>query len=240
MPPALWNAAKALKAPKTYPSWESAAKAAGQYADLPVNEFRAARRALNLARGFVPDMTGSPLLAVLGLATGPISVTDIGGATGEVGAALVARFPGLAYTVVENPTLVGLMSADGPVRFVTQIPDRCDVFYSSGTIHYLENPYEAMKISFSSASKAVILVRNSFAEREIYTVDRPRLHENGSGLIPEGFLDREITYPRRTVSEARVQDLAREAGFTLAYRNTGNEPPSVPGAYDAQLVFLKP
>lgn len=237
-PPALWAALRAIKAPKVYRTWAEAASAAGAYDASLINEFRAARAALNSGGEYSPDLTGSPLLALLAASTAPVSVTDFGGGTGEDGAALKRLIPGLTYTVAEIPALVALMPPGGPVQFVTHIPASCDWFYSAGVLQYLERPYEALAEGLKTARRGVILTRNFFGP-PAFLAQRSRLHENGSGAIPPDWPDRIITYPVQTMQEAQLVQAVAEARFRLAYRAPGDCTPFIPGAYGADLVFLK-
>ena len=41
-----------------------------------------------------------------------------------------------------------------------------DIIYSSGTIQYLKNPYEALKVIGDSKSKMVAFSRNSFGQKK--------------------------------------------------------------------------
>jgi putative methyltransferase (TIGR04325 family) len=166
-----------------------------------------------------------------------LSITDFGGATGDLGADFLAAFPAGSYTVVENPTLVSLMSNQGPVRFATEIPGRCDIFYSSSCLQYLVDPVGVLADGFASAKLAVVLVRNSFSDAERFYVQRSRLFDNGGGPLPEGFENCWISYPHRTLVEQDVAALAASQGFRCIARL--EEPKTFPRSYSKQLVFWR-
>jgi len=156
------------------PSWQRAAAAASAYSDEMLNRFRVER-----SIGRIPDgslLTSNILYPIVMALNKPALVlTDLGGAVGELGEDFLARFPGSKYVVVENPTLVEMIKERLGVEFSTTIPAECDVFFSSGTLQYLEHPLDALEAGFSSARLAVVLVRNSFCPVEVFRVQRTRL-----------------------------------------------------------------
>lgn len=194
-------------------SWADAVQRAGHYDDQTLTEFRLAR-----SRAFVPDGTllrGNVLGLVAAIFGKPdISVTDFGGSTGELGRDFTAQYPSARFTVVDVPALVVRCENLGGLSFATDVPDTCDIFYSSGTLQYLESPMEALERGMKSAKAFVILRRNHFADKIIFDIQRPWLWENGDGPVPEGFPNAPISYPRQTLVEADVTTLASRLGFT--------------------------
>jgi putative methyltransferase (TIGR04325 family) len=215
-----------------YPTWELAERAAGDadgYASAIMNEFRIARRA------GLDQAAYDPLLA--GFARDGCRVTDFGGSTGDLGDLLTEQNPSIRYTVVENPVMVGLMQKqETRVHFTTTIPDECDIFYSSSTLHYVRNPYDVLQKGFKSAAHYVILVRNNFADVEKFMVHRSRLYDNGSGPLPAGFENLVMRCPMRTVQESKIRDIALSFKFSpiVEKRDTGLDHK---GGYSMRLVF---
>ncbi len=236
VPPLVWDIARQLAHKnRIYRSWEAAAVAAGTYDDLLVNQFRAARHSE------VIDLSDNALAWLIEFIPGPSSIVDFGGATGEVGTALLATGADISCTVVENSTLVEQMRGRGGLRFTSDIPPSCDIFFTSGTLQFLPDPYAALEQGFASAKRAVVLKRNNFSEREVFRVHRSALFENGRGAIPPGFENRVISYPTRTVAESRVRQIAELHGFRLVARTHETDGVACPedGVYGAQLVFLR-
>ena len=231
---------EAAEAAKKATSWEDACARAGSYAADYVNRFRVMRGA-----GYIPD--GSFLRAnILAIAarscdkTG-MEITDLGGSTGELGADLLLRYPHSHYTVVENETLVELMTKErlrSEIFFSTTLPETCDIFYTSGTLQYLEDPMDTLGRGFKSARHAAILRRNNFSEIEKFDIQTSRLHHNGAGPVPANFPDQEISYPRRTLVEAQIVSLARSEGFELVAGLSGDDGAGE-GNYGKQLVFWR-
>lgn len=243
-PPILWSAIKALVAHPAaeYPSRDAAAAAAGAYSDTLVNDFRIAREEMNIGVGLDPDIRHLPLLWMTKVLGGNASVTDFGGATGEIGRALKKRFPHVRYTVVENPTMVRLMSAkDTQIDFTTTLPDSCDIFFTSSTLQYLPDPYVLLDQGLRSARFAALLARNSFSKTAIFRVQRSSLFENGRGAIPAGFKNVEISYPHQTIVEGRILEIADKAGFELISRIPKDDGifPHRNLVYGAELAFLR-
>jgi putative methyltransferase (TIGR04325 family) len=229
-----------LRGGRLYPSWASAKAAAPGYSGAELNRFKVARALERSPDGTLIRRSGLSLVtAAIGRAD--LRVTDLGGSVGELGDDFVSEFPHARYVVVENPTLVGLMKERKRLSFDVTIPGDCDIFFSSGTLQYLDDPVSAIDSGFASARHAVVLVRNSFSEAAIYRVQRTRLFDNGSGPIPPGFADTTIAYPHRTIAESSIHAAADRYGFrcvtciaeldgVLPYRGQ---------VYSRQLVFLK-
>lgn len=228
----------ALRAPKSYSSWTEACAGAGSYSAKLVNEFRAKRSAGRTVDGSV--LLGTPLGLVARMATsGPgLVVTDFGGATGDLGADFIAAFPGSRYVVVENETMVGLMQGASAVEFSTSIPSSCDIFYTSSTLQYLDDPLGVLAAGLDSARQFAVLVRNSFSDTDAYHVQTSPLFNNGSGPIPAGFQNTDITYPHRTVKEGEIMSLAASKGFECIAR-LEEWSGALMGSYGKQLIFRR-
>lgn len=215
-----------------YPTWELAERAAGDtdsYTGATINEFRIARRV------GLDQAAFDPLLAQF--VRDGCRVTDFGGSTGDLGDLLTEQNPSIHYTVVENPLMVSLMQKQATrVHFTTTIPDECDIFYSSSTLHYIRNPYDVLQQGFKSATHHVILVRNNFADDEKFMVHRSKLYDNGSGPLPAGFKNLVMRCPMRTVQERKIRDIALTCKFSpiVEKRDKGL---NHKGGYSMRLVF---
>lgn len=192
------------------------------YADETLTRFRIAREAL----GGEPNAEHLALL----LSLRPATVTDFGGAAGEMARALAAH--GIQVTVVENPTMVRLARRSAGVEFSTDIPAECDVFFSSGTIQYTPDPLAVLSKGFTSARMAVVLVRNAFSDQPAQHMQSSWLYDNGSGPIPPGFKNVRISYTTRTTRESDIG----APGFRL--QSAGDPKPEF-GGYGRDLVFVR-
>jgi putative methyltransferase (TIGR04325 family) len=222
-----------------YPSWEEACHAAGSYDNPNFNAFGVERSANRQADG---SALRSCLLYSIAIAAAPArEVIDFGGATGDIGIEFIREFPNSVYTVVESPSMVSIMRGKGVVRYQTELPPDCDIFFTSGTLQYVDSPFDVLSKAFSSARRAVVLVRNSFSYEEIFRVQRSALFQNGNGPIPPGYENVEIAYPHRTINENRVTELAIKHGFKCVARleEQSGVLPYSDKVYGKQLAFLK-
>jgi putative methyltransferase (TIGR04325 family) len=237
LPAGVVSALRQAMAGPAVPSWEAACAGAGSYDDGLVNRFRVERHELYASDGSALKNCVLNIVAQRFPDAG-LTVTDFGGATGILGTDFLKAFPRSDYVVVENPTMVSLMQGRSPVKFSTEMPPACDIFFTSSALQYVDDPLAVLKQGFSSATRAVILVRNSFSETETFHVQTSRLFANGMGPIPHGYSDCEISYPHRTIRESDVMTLAEGAGFTCVAR-LEEISGAIGDSYGRQLVFLR-
>ncbi|HWE72515.1 MAG TPA: hypothetical protein VG328_05090 [Stellaceae bacterium] len=220
-------------------SWKDACEAADSYGAEIINKFR-------LDRSLGRQSDGSLLKnSVLGLVMSLLNkanplVTDFGGGTGDLGVDLRAVYPLATYTVVENPTMVELVGNElRGILFSNTIPPVCDIFFSSSTLQYLEDPEYLLKRGISTAHHAVVLVRNCFSDRVRFGVQKSALFDNGIGPIPPGWQNRQISYPHRTLIEKEVISTVESHGFTCVANLEEHSGAAMPGTYGRQLVFWR-
>jgi putative methyltransferase (TIGR04325 family) len=225
---------------RSFPTWKEAQSKASSYLDQQFCAFRIARAKLRTPDGTLLA-TNLLYLAARSLGIDSLSVTDFGGSTGELGVDFLNAFPIASYTVAEVPTLVSMMNSGSGVKFSTEIPAQCDIFFSSGALQYLDDPRAILAAGFASARHAVVLARNSFCESEIFRVQKSRLFNNGSGPVPAGFDNVTMSYPHRTIQESAVQKIAREHGFRCIARIEESDGvlPYRGMVYGRQLVFVR-
>ena len=228
-----------LRGGRGYPTWEQACAAASCYDNEALNAFKVARSAQRRVDGSL--LTANVLqLTALGLNKPEIAVTDFGGSTGDLGRDFLAMWPAASYTVVETAALVAMMQGTSAVRFEHAMPGSCDVFFSSGTLQYVDSPMKVLAEGFASARHAVVLARNTFCGEALYYVQRSKLFENGYGPIPEGFRNTTVRYPHQTINEGSVNALADRHGFHCVARLEEVIDLQHPGkVYGKQLVFMK-
>ena len=243
IPPVIVGLYQRRLASRPVPTWRDAiAKSGNDYAMESLNAFRVERAILNRQNRGAPPDNFLTLVALLA-DRDQLSICDFGGATGELGEAILSRLPDVKYTVVENARLALLAKKklSTAVQFATTIPATCNIFFSSGTLQYIERPLEIWREALASAQFACILTRNSFSEQPIIRVQRSNLFDNGYGAIPAGYRNRKIFYPHQTISEQALTEVAKTYGFSLALRLAQNDGvlPYRNKVYGAQLVFIK-
>lgn len=233
IPPIFTRQAWSKVGAQTFPSWEDASRAAGDYSAETLNNFRAKRSAGRKVDGSL--LRASPLGLVARMASRPdLIVTDFGGATGDLGADFLAAFPQARFVVVENETLVGMMQGRSTVEFTRQIPASCDIFHTSTTLSYLEDPLAALAAGFDSAKQYVVLAHNSFCDVDAFHVQTSRLFSNGAGPVPEGFKDRDIS---SASNGARRSGHGFGQGQGIRMHLRIDEIAGTIGGYGMQLVF---
>lgn len=223
---------------KTYRTWGGAVAAAGAYDSDVLNRFRVARAKQDVRLPLSPAM----YCALTNLALPPeVQITDFGGGCGQLAKSFRLGWPATRWTVVEHPGLVRLLEPVKGITFTTHTPSACDIFYTGGTLQYLARPYRVLEAGFKSARLALVMERNSFSERRLVRVQHGRLYDNGSGPVPVGYLDREITYPHQTIKESRVRAIAARYGFGLFLRQdeTSGVLPFRDLVYGKRLVFIR-
>ncbi|WP_434733769.1 hypothetical protein NL154_05725 [Rhizobium sp. YTUHZ044] len=226
---------------KRYDSWVEAAAASADYAAPDLTAFRILR-----SRGIIGSEEAyirppARLLEAIETKTGRL--VDFGGSAGEMCATLQKKLPGWSFTVIETaPMANGSRPLRPSIAYSDQLPDAFDVFYSSGTLQYLEKPEQLWRDALSRTARYAYLARNAFSDRKIYSVQVSRLFDNGAGPIPLGFKNIRVRYPKQTLSEITICQIAEDAGFALVDRiadqNTG-----VTGTkddvYGADLLFKR-
>lgn len=226
---------------RRHKSWERAAAAAPAYADGDLTAFRIARSRQILGQEQSYVQPPDELLSVMDSISGRF--VDFGGATGEMCSVLQRRIPLWSFTVVETKAIAEAARGLRPaISYVDQMPEEFDVFYSSGTLQYLDEPEQLWRDALSRTAKHAYLARNSFSDRKIFSVQYSRLFDNGAGPIPPGYRNVRTRYPRQTLSEATITGIAAEMGFELvsrvADRNTGVTGTSGK-VYGADLLFRR-
>jgi len=88
-----------------------------------------------------------------------------------------------------------------------------DIIYSSGTIQYLKNPYEALKTIGQSKSKMVAFSRNSFGKENIYT-QLSFLNHHGTGKEPKNFKKKFVLFPHTVIEENLLKNI-----FSSSYKS---------------------
>jgi putative methyltransferase (TIGR04325 family) len=223
LPPFLLALARG-RPPRTHPSWaQTLAACPAAYADDRLNRFRHERARLNLAELGENDLTaGYALLKFAAFSAGggiPV-IVDFGGGCGEYGHVLGRHLSRkIDYRVVENETLARLCGSDPAfswATFTSTPPASADIFFTSGTVQYLPEPYDVLERCFSTTREFVILARNSFSRTErSFHVQRSRLADNGAGrTLPSGYdPEQPIFYPHGTIEIERVMAIAAQAGW---------------------------
>ena len=177
------------------------------------------------------------------------SFIDFGGACGESIILLKKLFGDEIQKkswIIESPQIVKESKEwkfTENINFSSQLMDvvsenKIDIFFTSGTIQSIENPYEIISNLARSNIPFIALTRNNFAENEIISAQISRLSDNGIGSHLEKYKDELIYYPNTTIIKKTIIDLFKENGYSLLFdsKNNTNINKTESGG---DLVFLK-
>lgn len=232
-------------------NWQTAIERCGSgYQDEMLNKFRIDRFKLNALDLKVDSLSlglEHLIIALLKSKKNKPVIVDFGGALGEYGYILrqVVDKP-FSYHVIENETLVRNVSADSYFHFAnfsSTFPEECDIFFSSGTLQSIENPYEIAIRAFKMSAEFVVFARNCFSTERLFRVQASHLFENGSGVIlPDGYeLQTIYKYPHQTILEDKIHNIASDNNWDCLlskYSNSGVIS-LTENMYDRNLFFVK-
>jgi len=227
---------------KTYSSYEDALKDCGgpgyhddMLAEMVLNKTIANIEELNKVN-FV-DMSllnASYIISILINSKKEINVIDVGGACGLpyfICKKILGDKVKLNWRVVETEPMVRAASklTQRGLSFYSDL-DKClainsaiDLVISSSTIPYLKSPAKYLLNITKINAPFIFLTRLSFSQtdRDIITIQKSMLSENGSGRLPIGFTDKEIRYPHTNMCE---RDFMEIMGENSGIRKVNEEP----------------
>jgi putative methyltransferase (TIGR04325 family) len=151
----------------------------------------------------------------------PKRVLDFGGAFGTAYHLLYQKMPAISvhWAVVENATFAqhGKAFATETLQFFSRISDAVqwlggvDLVYSSGGLQYTPEPERFLQDLIATRPRVIALLRCALSRGEsVITVQFSRLSENGPGPLPEGFMDRGVSYPLTFMRDADLRAACRD------------------------------
>lgn len=140
-----------------------------------------------------------------------MTILDFGGACGahffEIRKFLPETFH-LKWIVVETPQMV--LSAKSKkietkeLAFVDSLDNlpTIDFIYSSCALQYTSKPYEFLENLLKIGANTILFNRMRFNEndRDLITIQKSSLSDNGPGPMPKQYTDKIMSYPRTTLS----------------------------------------
>ena len=177
------------------------------------------------------------------------SFIDFGGACGESIILLKKLFGDEIQKkswIIESPQIVKESKEwkfTENINFSSQLMDvvsenKIDIFFTSGTIQSIKNPYEIISNVARSNIPFIALTRNNFAENEIISAQISRLSDNGIGSHLKNYKDELIYYPSTTIIKKTIIDLFKENGYALLFDSKNNSGINKTES-GGDLVFLK-
>lgn len=151
---------------------------------------------------------------------------DFGGACGETLILLSKIFSSEIYKkswIIESPQMV---KESKSWEFVKDIKyssnlkeiitnNNVDIFFTSGCIQCLKNPFEIISQVAESNIPIVALTRNNFSSNTEIKAQMSYLSENGIGPHLTEYENNEIYYPITSIKKSRVIDLFVRNGYSI-------------------------
>jgi len=115
-----------------------------------------------------------------------------------------------------------------------------DIFFTSGTIQYLPNPYEPLDTVAKAGVPIVALTRNNFSLNPTIVAQRSMLSANGTGSHLAEYGNFELYYPNSSIDKQKLIKTFLDHGYSLILDTTGTAS-GVYGAtsFSGDLVFVK-
>ena len=176
---------------------------------------------------------------------------DLGGACGE-SIILLSKIFGeemfLTSWVCESPVQVG-ESQDWEfakkLQYISELSHvvekrNVDIFFTSGTIQYLPDPYAPLQKVAESGIPIVALTRNNFSLRTKIVAQRSRLSDNGAGKHIERYGNPTIYYPNTSIEKTMVMNIFLSRDYEVLIDTSG----TASGIYGSEnfsgdIVFAK-
>ena len=97
-----------------------------------------------------------------------------------------------------------------------------DIFFTSGTIQYLPDPYAPLEKISDSEVPIVALTRNNFSHVPKIVSQRSSLSANGSGRHFEKYGNPYIYYPNTELNKSKVIGIFVSRGYEIVIDTSGN------------------
>lgn len=171
-----------------------------------------------------------------------MTILDFGGACGihffEIRKFLPEIFH-LKWIVVETPQMV--LSAKSKkietkeLTFVDSLNNlpTIDFIYSSGALQYTSKPYKFLENLLKIGVNSILFNRMTFNEndRDLITIQKSSLSNNGPGPMPKQYTDKIMSYPHTTLSFIKFNSIVLKThkltwvfNEAVASHKIGNEP----------------
>ena len=188
-----------------------------EFASLMVEETRQYITTLENEGYILADQTTIHTLIPISLFydRGTLNIIDVGGACG------IHYFPikkllgkncRLNWSIIETKKLseAAKVFENEELKFFSNISEakekygKIDIIISSGTIQYFKDPRQILTEILNTGADFILLTRLSLSltDRDIISVQKSRLSQNGFEILPEGYSDRIIKYPHTNMKES--------------------------------------
>mgnify|MGYP006082123117 CR=1 FL=1 len=179
-------------------------------------------------------------------------ILDIGGVYGEGFLYLrgIYKNATINYSIVENNKVVELSKIidfknkyNQKINFYETLEqalneNEYDIIFSSGTLQYLENPYELLEKLNNSNSKLIALTRNAFHLNEEMISQMSYLYSNGSGeIITQKYKNKVLVYPHKTLIEKKLINILNN--YSIEFSKDLKKIHQFNNTYSKDILFKK-
>jgi putative methyltransferase (TIGR04325 family) len=176
-------------------------------------------------------------------------IVDFGGACGESLILLQKIFSDKIYKsswIIESPQIVSesrKWEFAKKIQFSSNLKNiisnnKIDIFFTSGCIHYLKNPYEVINTVAESNISLVVFTRNNFSSKTEIKAQISYLSENGIGSHLKEFEDKLVYYPITSILPKKVIDIFIRKGYSILIDFKKGKEENISGI-DGDLIFYK-
>ena len=153
-------------------------------------------------------------------------LVDFGGACGETLLLLNKIFSNEIYEkswIIESPQMVKESKSwefAKHIQYSSNLKEiiannNIDIFFTSGSIQYLKNPFEIISQVAKSNISLVVLTRNNFSLNTEIRAQMSFLSENGIGPHLSEYENHAIYYPNTSIKKRKVIDLFIKNGYSI-------------------------
>ena len=158
-----------------------------------------------------------------------ITILDFGGACGAHYFETVNLFNNnynVKWIVVETSEMVKSAKnhgiEDGNLVFIDnmeKINEFIDLIYCSGALQYVSNWKLFLNNLIDIKAKYILFNRMMFNEndRTFITIQKSKLFDNGPGLMPNNYVNKDIYYPHTTISKNEFMNTMTEKDYNLEW-----------------------
>jgi putative methyltransferase (TIGR04325 family) len=171
------------------------------------------------------DLGTLRILIAVGLSktNSSLNVLDFGGGGGyhyTIASMAVEETTCLKWNVVETTAMANEAQsiANKNLNFFDTVAEAAEdlglveLVFTSGALQYCPNPLTALKQLTEVNAKYLFITRTAFIDTEVdlFTTQTSYLSANGPGPLPEGYVDRKVTYPVTYVSKSKAEKILKE------------------------------
>jgi len=160
------------------------------------------------------------------------NVVDFGGACGESLIFLSSIFGEEIFKnswIIESPSHVEISKRydfSKNINFSSDLEGvlknhKIDIFFSSGSIQYIKDPYKLLKIVGQNKIPIICLTRNNFSLNPSAFIQLSKLSDNGTGFHLDNYKDRTILYPATSISEKKVEEIFVSRNYQIILKKKG-------------------